>query len=132
MLDTTKKPDESAATESLVRGVSNFPLRLTDRKNNQTKKIDWQLTKDDCRRLLLEYPELNSAYELHVKMDAEGEPSESESSEEVDGMQVDEQANALRRDRLARKQQKQQEAEEQHLKLNKRFWTEFMQKNLKH
>ena len=90
------------------------------------------MTKDDCRRLLLEYPELNSAYELHVKMDAEGEPSESESSEEVDGMQVDEQANALRRDRLARKQQKQQEAEEQHLKLNKRFWTEFMQKNLKH
>ena len=93
MLDSAKKPDESEVKESLVRGVSNFPLRLTDRKNNQTKKIDWRLTKEDCRRLLLEYPELNSAYELHVKMDAEGEEqSESDSEENADGIQVDEQA----------------------------------------
>ena len=70
MLDLSKQPDESEVKESQVRGVSNFPLRLTDRKNNQTKKIDWQLTREDCRRLLLEYPELNSAYELNVKMDA--------------------------------------------------------------
>ena len=90
MLDTQKDPDESTMKESLVRGVSNFPLRLTDRKNNQTRNIDWKLTKDDCRRLLLEYPELNSAYELHVKMDAEGEPSDnSEEDDDDEKMQVD-------------------------------------------
>jgi len=53
-------------------------LRLTRRQNNQTQKIEYQLTKDDCMRLLLEYPELNKAYELHVKLDAEGNSDEDE------------------------------------------------------
>ena len=97
MLDLSKQPDQSEVKESQVRGVSNFPLRLTNRKNNQTKKIDWQLTREDCRRLLLEYPELNSAYELNVKMDAQGEPSESEDEEDAERMQVDQAAAFNRR-----------------------------------
>ena len=31
------------------------------------------MTKDDCQRLLLEYPELNTAYELHVNMNSEND-----------------------------------------------------------
>mmetsp|Transcript_21671 Transcript_21671/g.29042 ORF Transcript_21671/g.29042 Transcript_21671/m.29042 type:complete len:89 (-) Transcript_21671:1563-1829(-) len=84
--DQVKENDQK---ESMVRGVANFPLRLTRRQNNKTKKVDWSLTKDDCRRLLLEYPDLNAAYELHVKMDDAGEPSEDESDENGDKMEVD-------------------------------------------
>ena len=49
------------------------------------------MTKEDCKRLLLEYPDLNKAYEIHVKMDmqeVDGE-NDNEGSEDMD---VDEQA----------------------------------------
>ena len=39
-------------------------------------------------RLLLEYPELNKAYELHVKLDAEGDSDEDEQYD-PDQMDVD-------------------------------------------
>lgn len=69
--------------ESTVRGVSNQPLRLTRRQNNQTQKIDYQLTQEDCRRLLLEYSELNTAYELLVKMDTDKNGDNSDGDVEM-------------------------------------------------
>ena len=41
--------------------------------NNKTQKTDYTLTKDDCKRLLREYPELKAAYEQFVKIDFVGD-----------------------------------------------------------
>ena len=42
---------------------------MTKKQNNKTQKTDYTLTKEDCKRLLREYPDLKAAYELYVKMD---------------------------------------------------------------
>jgi len=39
------------------------------------------LTKEDCRKLLLDYPDLNKAYELNVKMDSKDAPDENKNSD---------------------------------------------------
>ena len=41
--------------------------------NNKTQKTDYTLTKEDCKRLLREYPELKAAYEQFVKIDFVGD-----------------------------------------------------------
>jgi len=55
--------------EKLIQGVTNRPLILRRKQNTSTQMIDYTLTRDDCQRLLLEYPDLNSAYEQTVKID---------------------------------------------------------------
>ena len=46
------------------RGVTNRPLQVTRQQNIKTQKTDYILKPIDCQRLLLEYPELKTAYEL--------------------------------------------------------------------
>ena len=36
-----KDEKDEELKESMVRGVANFPLILTRRQNNKTKKVDW-------------------------------------------------------------------------------------------
>ena len=61
---------------------------------------DYTLTKDDCQRLLREYPELKAAYELLVKIDFFDDEE----------MEID-------------------EANSQFMS-NEEFWQEFLEKNL--
>ena len=63
---------------------------MTKKQNNKTQKTDYVLTKEDCKRLLREYPDLKAAYELYVKMDftkdheQEGDNEESKSVDIVE------------------------------------------------
>ena len=81
--------DTQPPKESFLRGIQNQPLVLSKKQNNKTQKTDYTLTKEDCKRLLREYPELKSAYELYVKMefqeDNEGSADNEESKSVEDG-----------------------------------------------
>ena len=60
-------------TESEHQGIKNQPLLIKGFKNQKTQKIDYSMTQEDCNRLLLEYPELNQAFQLQVKMSTKEE-----------------------------------------------------------
>ena len=45
------------------RGLCNRPLVLKRNRNAQTQKWDYILSEQDCKRLLVEYPELEDAYD---------------------------------------------------------------------
>lgn len=60
---------DACIKESFIKGVSNKPLLLNRRTNVQTQKVDYTLTSQDCKRLLLEYPRLREAYELYVSIE---------------------------------------------------------------
>lgn len=53
------------------RGLSNKPLVLSGKQNAHEQKIEYNLTKEDCQYLLLEYPRLAEAYEQQVTMYAD-------------------------------------------------------------
>lgn len=76
-------------------------------------------------RLLLEYPELNKAYELHVKLDSEGN-SDEDNQYDPDQMEVDQHPvkSANLRNQAAKK------IEEGNFKTSRQFWSEFLKKNL--
>ena len=64
-------------------------------------------------------------------MDAEGDPSQGESDDDTEKMQVDQQSNYTQRNKFWKKKSAAGE-QKKLLESNRRFWTEFMKKNLKY
>ena len=115
--------DAQPPKESFLRGIQNQPLVLSKKQNNKTQKTDYNLTKDDCKRLLREYPELKSAYELFVRMefneDNQASPDNEESKSVEDGRNQDVEMIETNKKNNVK------------LMSNQEFWKEFLENNLR-
>ena len=50
------------------RGIQNKPFQLARNRNPATQKWEYALNAEDCRRLLIEYPDLEEAYDHQVSV----------------------------------------------------------------